>query len=261
MHRRIKQILYGLLYLVFWGGIVAFVYIFLLKPPASCFDNIQNQGEAGVDCGGPCTKVCLPANYQPIASVGDVQIFSLTTSTNSGYSGNVSLLARMQNPNASIAATSFEYIITFYGADGVAIASTTGESFIYGADIRYIDVPNFALPAGMTVARADISIANPVWVHAIDWPKPNFAVQNFTSLLSFGTLKVQGRLTNSDTVTFPSVNAVAVFADVNAKPVGVSEMVLENLLPAETRDFTVLHPGIAGVDLSKTQVFIYAKRP
>lgn len=26
---------------------------------ATCSDNIQNQGETGIDCGGPCTKTCL----------------------------------------------------------------------------------------------------------------------------------------------------------------------------------------------------------
>ncbi len=262
MHRRIKQILYALLYLIFWGGVAALVYTFFLKPPASCFDNIQNQGEQGVDCGSPCAKVCLPVDYQPITPVGDVQIFSLATSTaGSGYSGSVSLLARLQNPNASIAAMSFDYTITFYDESGTSTALATGQSFIYGADIRYIDLPNFRLPQGMTVVRAEISTANPVWIYAIDWPKPNVAVQNFTSLLSLGTLKVQGRLTNNDTVILPSVSAVAIFADSDARPIGVSEMVLDNLAPAETRDFDILHPGIAGVDLSKTQVFVYAKRP
>ena len=29
---------------------------------ATCFDLVQNQGETGVDCGGPCPNICLPGD-------------------------------------------------------------------------------------------------------------------------------------------------------------------------------------------------------
>ena len=38
--------------------IVLFLKIFERFFPATCNDGIKNQGEIGVDCGGPCTTEC-----------------------------------------------------------------------------------------------------------------------------------------------------------------------------------------------------------
>jgi len=47
-------------FIIITGTIIIFLFIigvllyFVLKPKASCFDNIQNQNETGIDCGGDC---------------------------------------------------------------------------------------------------------------------------------------------------------------------------------------------------------------
>jgi hypothetical protein len=32
----------------------------------TCFDSIQNQGEEGIDCGGPCSRICPEPEPEPI---------------------------------------------------------------------------------------------------------------------------------------------------------------------------------------------------
>ena len=44
---------FGLFYLFIIGAVAGLGYL-IFKPVASCFDNLQNQNETGVDCGGPC---------------------------------------------------------------------------------------------------------------------------------------------------------------------------------------------------------------
>ena len=51
--------------LIYLGGIlgiilvVVLIYLFpIITKKSTCFDNAQNGGEAGVDCGGNCLKYC-----------------------------------------------------------------------------------------------------------------------------------------------------------------------------------------------------------
>ena len=51
-----KQIIIAFVYLIILAVIGTGFYFLFLKPTLpSCSDKIQNQGEAGVDCGGPCS--------------------------------------------------------------------------------------------------------------------------------------------------------------------------------------------------------------
>ena len=49
-----KQILYLISYLTVIFLIFLSIYLIWFKPTPACNDNSQNQGETGVDCGGPC---------------------------------------------------------------------------------------------------------------------------------------------------------------------------------------------------------------
>ena len=50
MQKRINIILFYLLLLALFFG---FIY-FMTRPEMTCTDGIKNQGEEGIDCGGPC---------------------------------------------------------------------------------------------------------------------------------------------------------------------------------------------------------------
>ncbi len=49
----------------------------------TCFDGVQNQGEEGIDCGGPCTACpVVSCNVQAISVDGDIQIEGLPSAAN-----------------------------------------------------------------------------------------------------------------------------------------------------------------------------------
>ncbi len=41
--------------------------------PSSCFDGLQNQGESGLDCGGPCSRVC-PSCVDGVLNQGEIGV-------------------------------------------------------------------------------------------------------------------------------------------------------------------------------------------
>jgi len=52
MSRGWKKFIYGVFFLAVFGLIVWGFYEIVLKPTPTCFEQIKNQGEEDVDCGG-----------------------------------------------------------------------------------------------------------------------------------------------------------------------------------------------------------------
>ena len=85
----------------------------------TCFDNIQNQGEEGIDCGGPCKMLCQ-AGFAPPQELW---------ATSSLVVSNVyNLLAYVSNSNPGVAAPSISYDFRLYDANGILIGKRTGET-------------------------------------------------------------------------------------------------------------------------------------
>jgi hypothetical protein len=256
MSRRVKQVVYGIFYLVIIGIIVAGIYFLFLKPAPSCFDNVQNQGEQGVDCGGPCAKACLPAGIQPISALGAVHVFPLA-------GGNVTVLAQLENANSDYAAASFDYAIMLYGTDGsTTVATFTGTSFAYADETKWLILPNE--PISAPVSSADIAISNIQWTPASQVGLiPQFAFTNITSAVGAdGFVTVSGSITNRDISLFGNIIIAAVFKNAAGVPVGASQTELDSLAPGATQSFSISYPAsvTSTIDVSETELHAYAKR-
>ena len=254
--RRLKQFIYGLIYLLIFGGIVFGIYFLFLKPAPSCFDNVQNEGEQGVDCGGPCTKICIPSSTQPMAVVGSVYAFS-------ALPGHVALLADVANPNSDFAAETFQYTFNFYDASGNVVQSVPGSSFIYADETKYLAVPNEAVSGpfdhvGMTIGTVH-------WVPAAQFgsvPQLTFNnVMTGASAVTSGTTAVSGEVTDADSASFQNIEIVAVLKAPGGIPAGVTETELDAIAPNQAKNFSVMYPtSSANIDPAATQVYAYVAR-
>lgn len=253
--RRAKQIIYGAFYLIVLGVIFAAVYFRFLKPAPSCFDAVQNQGEAGVDCGGPCAAVCLPSALQKIAIVGGVSFFPSSA-------GHDTLLAQVANPNSGLAAPVIDYRFDLFDATGTLIGSVPGGSFMYASEVKYLLAANVAVP--VPVDHAVLAMQDPVWVEAAKLglvPQFKNPLPVTGSAISSSTITVNGRIVNSDLVTFTNILIVAVFrGTAGGAPLGASQTKVDRLAPNEAQDFSVMYPAGAAIDPSLTQLYAYALR-
>jgi hypothetical protein len=253
MSRTIKQVIYGAFYLAILGGIAAWIYFSYLKPAPSCFDNIQNQGEEGVDCGGPCAKVCTPTDIQPIMVQGSVSTF--TTGAH-----NVTFLARVTNVNGDFAASSFDYHFDLYGASDTVIESIPGQSFIYAGEAKYLILPNETVPPAVTSVA--LVVENPVWAESsVIGDAPQFAFQDVvTQAAPSSTAEVSGKITNDDASAFAKVMIIAVFKDARGGAVGASQTELDNVAANGTYNFSVMYPYTPNINPGTTEVVAYALR-
>ena len=249
-----KQLIYGTFYVVvlvllIWGGHALFT-----RPAASsCFDGIQNQGELGVDCGGPCSKICTPS-AQPIVLVPGTSVMAFASTP-----GHETFLAKIANSNVGFAAQSFSYAFNVYDASGTLLQSYPGQSFLFSQQVKYLLLANEAVPSG--AVRSDVTITNVNWVTGASFGvMPQFVVQNISTHVGSTTVIATGQLVNNDTATFNNIFIVAVFKDANGNPLGASQTILDSIAPDQTQSFSVSYPAVAGIDPAATEVDAYAAK-
>ncbi len=251
--RRAKQIIYGALYLVIWVGIFAGIYYGFVRVTPSCFNKIQDQGETGVDCGGPCATACT-SNLQNIA-LGDLKTFV------SGP-GHDTFLARVENHNVDFGSKIFNYSFDLYDASGTVLLSVPGQSFIYPGEVKYLLLPNFEIPVSMD--HASLVMQNPEWapsstVGAV--PQFGNPLTITGNTMTSSTVTVTGEITDSDSSAFANILIVAVFYDANGFQVGASQAELNAITPNQTENFSVSYPVVTNLNPLLTKAFAYALRP
>src|ERR1041385_1388077 len=100
--------------------IAAFLTVVLIstvyKTP-TCSDSLQNQGEAGIDCGGPCAHLCTAQEIPPTI---------LFTKAITNTSGRTDIVSLVENKNATAAAKNVPYNVALYGANQALLSQVSG---------------------------------------------------------------------------------------------------------------------------------------
>src|SRR5947209_735804 len=107
-----QQIAYFLIVFVTFVLITGYFYYYFLKPVPSCFDNKQNQGELGVDCGGTCAALCKSQTSNLLV------LWSRSLQVRPGLYDAV---AYVENPNSAAGLGQIGYTFTLYDAQGKEI--------------------------------------------------------------------------------------------------------------------------------------------
>ncbi len=228
--RGIKQIIFGLIFLIVAVLILWGIYSLFLKPAPTCFDNVQNQGETGVDCGGPCVPCAIKSLKSIQVDSGWPKVFQ-TTASSSG------VIAEVYNPNPDWAAKYFDYQFTIKDQFGNVLQTISGNSFIYGGELKYIIEPNVNVPVGQ-ITSSDLSISNPQWVSASDYQKPDVEVQSVQTDKS-NSVFVSGKVVNRSELNFNNVSVYAIVYNKNGDFLAASKTIVDNLAKFDSKDFKV----------------------
>ncbi len=244
--RRSKQFFYGIFYLVILSLLVYGIYL-MFKPAPSCFDNIQNEGETGVDCGGPCAPCTF--NLAPLQEIGQVKILPLDGS-------GVSLLAQIQNSNPGFGAFKFNYVFNVYDNKGNEAASSSGSSYIYPGKTKYILAPDIQVPSVNNLSRAELTLSNPDWRTADNFKDFSVQIQNQITATTTSGIKTSGYLFNNSGFLISQADIFAIFYDVSGLAAGASQTEINNLPLLQSVPFTVSHPEIKNLNIQATKVFV-----
>lgn len=248
--RYLKQIFYGAIFvLIIFSLIYAFYKIFYAQP--SCFDGKQNQDEEGIDCGGPCAKICLPQNFRDI-EINWVKFLKINN--------KIILLGQIQNPNSEIGASHFGYEFDILDSNKNIIKTISRDSFIYAEEIKYLveflderEAPN--------INSVNLQIINPIWAKAIDFKRPNLKIldKKIEENSNNDSIIVGGKIINNDFVVFKNINILVNFY-IQGTWIGSSETIIDTISPKETKEFNVIFPQKTDVNNLKYEIVFEAKR-
>ncbi len=209
---------------------MAIVFFFFYKKP-TCSDTIQNQGEAGVDCGGPCAKLCREAYLDPVIEWVRWQ--------KNQSSGSYNIIAYVNNNNIGVA-TYADYSFKMYDKDNLLLYSGKGNTFIPSEINSVLFIDNIGIgdrvPARITVSfsknfswinypnNTDISIVKKDLNEAEDRPK-------LTAVLK-----------NNGLNAVKNIEPIAILYDTNANSIAFSKTFVDYIGAGKTAEIVYTWP-------------------
>lgn len=239
IYRTRKQIIIVVVFFVLLFGLGGGIYYLFLKPVPSCFDNIKNQDEEDIDCGGICqSSFDLSCEIKTLKNP-DVIWTKAVVSGDKLYD----LVARVKNVNSNYGTSFLKYNFIIKGAGGQAIGQRGGNTFILPNSTKYIIENNFE--SSSTISHVDLEIDQ---VQAADWQKLKdyqaldllVENKNFNVTSEPYNAKATGVVKNNTSFGFDMVYVnVVLFGTGQDNVLGVSRTELETVNPSETRYFSV----------------------
>lgn len=207
--------------LIIGAIVVAFfatVLIATFSKTPTCSDNIQNQDETGVDCGGSCAYLCSEQQRPPTV---------LFTKAISNGKGRTDVVASIENVNASAAARNVPYTVMLYGARQAFVQEVTGT----------IDLPPFAtipiyipgIPSGnQDVVRAFFSIdpASPQWFAMANDMRAKPVVSNTIMSGTASAPRIDATLTNGGVTALSNVRVIILVRDAQGEVMTASQTIV-----------------------------------
>lgn len=198
--------------------ILAAVLFSLFYKAPSCVDGIQNQGEQGIDCGGPCANLCTAGQDAPTV---------LFTKAIPNGVGRTDVLAYVENKNAAAAAKAVPYTITLYGADQSLIQQIGGTVDVPPASTVPVFVPGVASGKQIvTAAFLTIDSSTITWYSYKE--SRAFPLYDNDATLSNATTapRIDATISNSSAMPVQNVRVVAAVRDAAGSIIAASATII-----------------------------------
>ena len=212
-------------------ALVSVVSIATVYEAPSCTDGVQNQDEAGIDCGGICAYLCV-ASLQP-PTVLFTQAFTDTST------GRTVVVASVENKNAAAAAKNVPYRVTVYGAKQTLIQSIPGTVDLPPGATATVFIPGIASGAQVvTNAFLDIDAPSIKWFTMTADPRIVPGVSNTIQSGSVTMPRVGATLVNGSVSTLKNVKVVVLVRDARSNVIAASGTVVPVISAQSTASAT-----------------------
>ena len=204
-------------------AIIAVTIIASIYKAPSCVDGVQNENEAGIDCGGPCPYLCTFQVAAPVVRFAQPI---------SGQTGRTDVIAYIDNSNPSAAAKGINFTATLYGATHLLVANYSGTLDLAPSATVPLFIPGI-FSGQQQVTQAFVTLDSST-IHFFAAQKSPVLPTVGSPSLS-GTInnpRIQATISNPDTVNaLTNVHVVATVFDASGNVVAASATVLP-LIPA-----------------------------
>lgn len=226
------------------AGLVLYSLFVWIKVEPTCFDQIQNGQEEGVDCGViACNNTCDPA-VLPLETMEE-RVFRVRD-------GEFDFLARIRNPNLIYGAATVPYVIEFKDGQGSVVGRDSGSIYLLPAQTRYF--VRTSLRVSGPVAEAHIVLGEITWVKVntadlkIDFPLRR---ESFTSGNTPGAAhEYEAIISNNSDFDFAKVDISIILRDAAGEIIAVNATDVRTLQSRTDRYFKVTWPTSIGTGLA-----------
>jgi len=217
---RRKSIYLGVLVVILSAVAFAIFWKFWYSAP-SCFDNIKNGDESGVDCGGSCALLCSDSVLKPIVK-WDPRLFEVS-------SGLWSALIYVENPNTNVDAVYVPYNLTIYDGENNILEERNNATILPKNKTVGIFEGSIVVKGKVRLRRAVFEIGE-----NIVWEKNDKKVEDIN--ISHGPLlrlesspRVEANVKNISTEEVKNIELVIAIFDGNDNAVAASRTFVEDL--------------------------------
>ncbi|MBI4118365.1 MAG: hypothetical protein HY455_02440 [Parcubacteria group bacterium] len=212
----------------FFLVILALPLYLSLQEPASCFDKKQNQGETGVDCGGPCEGVC---------SLQTADLIVLWSRALQGTEGVYDAVALVENPNPKAGVRQIAYSFELFDADNLLVVERRGRTFV-NPNSRFAIYESGIQTGERVPVRTRFSFEGPPeWIRA-EKVAPTLIVKNRVLEEESPSPKLRAVLENDSLMDARDITVVALLFDGEDNLVGVGKTAVGELLRESERAIT-----------------------
>ncbi len=227
-----RRLLYGSIILLPVLLALFFAGLSVVRSRGTCTDGIQNGGEAGIDCGGSCTKRCELEVVKP--TVLWSRIFPV--------SGDVyTAVAYVDNQNRNLENKQARYMFRIYDDKSRLISSKEGVTTLLAG--KRVSVFEF----GLIIKNGIPKKADFEFVSLGPWTKPTtpantVSITNSVLLSTTTTPRIEGAVRNTGTSTITNLELSAFVLDNKENVVGASRTFVDSLAPKQESYFSFTWP-------------------
>lgn len=207
-------------------GIMAVLFAWygfsLFYSAPSCSDGKLNQGESGVDCGGPCARLC--ENQTKDMLVLWQRAFEVTPDS-------YNVVAYAENPNPNSVAKDVSYVFNLYDSRNILVAERSGVVSI--PPQRIVPIFEGDIKTGQRVPTKVkfVLLSAPVWT-SVRTTRPELrVVDQFMSDVAKSPLLTARIQNDSENISVRNLPLVAIVYDSDGNARAVSRTVVDSINP------------------------------
>ncbi len=209
------------------AAVVATVSITTLYKTPTCTDGVENQGEAGIDCGGSCSFLCIEQQHPPTVL--------FTKSFTDMSTGRTVIVASIENKNNTAAAKNVPYRAIVYGVNQTLIQSVSGTFDLPPGATATVFVHDI-VSRKQTVVRAFLNI-EPSSIKWFTMTSDSRIVPGVSNTIQSGSAeapRIEAILANGSTSTLTNVRVVVLVRDINKDVIAASQTIVPVIRPQST---------------------------
>ena len=236
MSRTSKQLLYGGFYLIFWVIIIGFIYLTFFKSIPTCFDQVENQTETDIDCGGVCGSCAIHQAKQPKV---------LDSLYLVGANNQLLVLAQLQNPNSLVSISKIPYRAILFDKNNQALGMFKSTANLYIGESRWVsfvgEVPDPAKISSLKI-ELDPAIFNDQKLEA-----PIIRIQNDKKTINGTDWGIEAEVLNPNPFLIKNITILSLMRDQTDLIKTASQTFITELKGFETQKILLKFPNFPNV--------------